>query len=244
MQPAAQTKKRSPWLYVGIGCGLLLLLGFGAVVAGGVFLVKKGQQYQEDLANPVTRAEMVKKTLGAQTLPEGYHAVMSLSVPAIMDTAVLSSRAPDAPSNAQTDGERMFVYFFIKLSSVKDLEELRSYLEGKSDDSSVLARNNVHVGENELISRGVLPLEGRQVLYLAQRGELRTQHSGDAEQRSMLNSILFIDCPGQNRLRMGLWMAPDPAPGAPLEQLQLKGTPVDPEAIRTFMSHINPCQES
>lgn len=243
MQPAEQKKKRSPWLYVGIGCGTLLLLIFGAVIAGGLFLFKKGQQYQEDLANPVTRTAMVKKTLGAQTLPEGYHAVMSLSVPAIVDTAVLSTRAPDAPPSGQPGGERVFLYFFIKPATVQDQQELRNYLEGKSDDPSVLARNNIQVGENELIGRGVIPLEGRRVLYLAQRGELQTQHSRDKDQGSLLNSILFIECPGQNRLRMGLWMAPDPAPGTPLEQLELKGTPVDPEAMRAFMSHLNPCQE-
>lgn len=38
-------------------------------------------------------AEQVKKTRGAQTLPEGYHTVMSLSVPAIVDTAALIRRA-------------------------------------------------------------------------------------------------------------------------------------------------------
>jgi hypothetical protein len=244
MQPADQKKKTSPWLYVGIGCGVLLLLGLGAAVAGGLFLFKQTQQFQEDMANPVTRTEKVKKILGAQTLPEGYHAVMSLSVPAIVDTAILSTRAPDAPPSGQTGGERVFMYFFLKPSSVKDAEELRSYLEGKSNDPSVLTRNNVQVGENEPIGRGVIPLEGRRVLYLAQRGEMQTQHSEDEGQGSLLNSILFIECPGQNRVRMALWMAPDPAPGAPLEQLDLKGTPVDPEAIRAFMSHINPCQES
>jgi hypothetical protein len=244
MQPVEQKKKRSPWLYIGIGCGVLVLLGVGAVVAAGMFLVKKGQQYKEDLANPVTRTEMVKKTLGAQTLPEGYHAVMSLSVPALMDTAVLSTRAPDGPPSGQPGGERVFLYLFIKPASVKDREDLRKYLEGESQDASVLARNNIHVGQNELIGRGVLALEGRRVLYLAQRGELQTQHGRDEDQGPLLNSIFFIECPGQNRLRMGLWMAPDPAPGQPLEQLDLKGTPVDPEAMRTFMSHINPCQES
>jgi hypothetical protein len=43
---------------------------------------------------------------------------------------------------------------------------------------------------------------------------------------------------------MGIWMAADPDPSAPLESLELKGTPVDPDTIRTFMSHLNPCKES
>lgn len=244
MQPAEQTKKRSPWLYAGIGCGCLLLLGVGAFVVGGLFLVKKGQQLQQDMANPITRTERVKKTLGAQTLPEGYHALLSISVPSLLDTAILSTRAPDAPSRGQPGGESVFVYLFIKPSTVQDQEALREYLKGESEDASVLTRNNIHVGQNELIGRGALPFEGRRVLYLAQRGELQTRHRESESKGPLLNSIFFIECPGQNRLRMALWMAPDPAPGQPLEQLELKGTPVDPETMRTFMSHINPCQES
>jgi hypothetical protein len=242
MEPVEQNKKRSPWLYVGIGCGVLLLLGIGGAMFGVAFLFKKGKQYTEDLSNPIARTEMVKKALGAQTLPDGYHAVMALSVPAIMDMAVLSTRSPDAPAAGQTSNVSIFVYFLIKRSSGSDEEQLKKYLEGKSNDASVLARNNVSLGEGEIIGRGVIELEGRRVLYIAQRGEVETQH--DDREGPGLNSILFIECPGPKRMRMGVWMAPDPSPEAPLEQLDLKGTPADPEALRAFMSHLNPCQES
>jgi hypothetical protein len=242
MEPVEQNKKRSPWLYVGIGCGVLLLLGVGVFIFGVAFLFKKGKQYQEDLANPISRTEMVKKALGAQTLPDGYHAVMALGVPAIMDIAVLSTRSPDAPAAGQANDVSIFVYLFIKRSSVTDQEQLKKYLEGQSNDASVLARNSVSLGEGEIIGRGAIQLEGRRVLYLTHRGELETEHN-DREGPG-LNSILFIECPGQERMRMGIWMAPDPAPGAPLEPLDLKGTPADPEALRAFMSHLNPCQES
>jgi hypothetical protein len=241
MEPVEQ-KKRSPWVYVGIGCGVLLLLGIVTTIAGVSFLFKKGKEYQEDLANPITRTEMVKKTLGAQTLPAGYFAVMSLSVPAIMETAVLSTRSPDVPNTGRKEDVRVFVYVFVKMSSASDQKQLRDYLEGKSDDASVLARNNVRLGDGEIIGRGVVPLEGRRVLYLVQRGELSAQQS--EREGPGLNSILFIECPGQDRLRMGIWMAPDPDLSAPVDQLDLKGTPADPEAIRAFMSHLNPCKES
>jgi hypothetical protein len=241
MEPAGQ-KKRSPWLYVGIGCGALLLLGIVAAVAGVSFLFKQGQQYQEDLANPVSRTERVKKALGADTLPDGYYAVMSLSVPALMDTAMLSTHSPDAPKTGQSEDVRMFVYMFLKAAPVAEQEQLRKYLEGQSEDASVLARNGVKLGNGDIIGRGVVPLQDRRVLYVAQRGELTTQQSERKEPG--LNSILFLECPGQTRLRMGIWMAPDPDPSTPTDKLDLKGTPADPEAIRTFMSHLNPCKES
>ena len=242
MEPAAP-KKRSPWLYVGIGCGALLLLGIIAVVAAVSFMFKKGEEYAADLSNPITRTAMVKKTLGANALPEGYFAVMSLSVPAIMDMAVLSTRSPDAPTTGPEEEVRVFVYMFLKVSSASDQQKLRQYLEGKSDDTSVLDRNGVHIGKGDIIGRGVIPLaDGRRVLYVTQRGELSAQNQKGGDHG--LNSVLFLECPGQTHLRMGIWMAPDPDPTAPLESLDLKGTPVDPEAIGTFMSTLNPCKES
>lgn len=242
MEPVAP-KKRSPWVYVGIGCGALLLLGIVAVVAVVAFMFKKGGEYAADLKNPITRTAMVKKTLGADTLPDGYFAVMSLSVPAVMDMAVLSTRSPDAPITGPKEEVRVFVYMFLKTSSATDQQQLRDYIEGRSEDTSVLARNSVHIGKGSIIGRGVVPLsDGRRVLYVAQRGELSAQNQKGADHG--LNSVLFLECPGQTHLRMGTWMAPDPDPTAPLDSLDLHGTPVDPEAIRTFMSPLNPCKES
>jgi hypothetical protein len=243
MQPVQQKKKTSPWLYAGVGCGLLVLLGIGGTVAAVMFGASKLREMKEDMANPVTRTEKVKKVLGAQTLPDGYTAVMALSVPMILDSALLSTHSPDVPADHQKkEGERVFMYMYLKASTVKDSEALTAYMEGHSDDASVLERNNIRVKARELIGRGVFELDGqRRLLYLNQRGEMEAQehkHGG-----SGLNSLVLFECPGQTQLRMGMWMAPDPSPQAPLEQLDLKGTPGDPEAVKAFMSHFNPCQE-
>jgi hypothetical protein len=132
------------------------------------------------------------------------------------------------------------MYMFIKASSVNDVEELRAYIEGRSDDASVLARNNINIRAEEITGRGAIPLEGRRVLYIGQRGELSTNQ--EQSRGPGLNSISLIECPGQSLLRLGLWSSPDPSPGTPLAELDVKGTPVDPEAIKAFMSHLNPCQ--
>lgn len=242
MEPVEQQKKRSPWVYVGIGCGVFVLLAIVGVFLGVSFLFKKGKEYQEDMANPITRTEKVKATLGAQTLPDGYYAVMSLNVPAIMDLAVLSTSEPGAPPTGHPEGVRVFVYMFLKTAPASDQEQLRKYLEGTSEDPSVLTRYKVRMGDGEIIGRGVLPLQGRRVLYLSQRGELEAQDN--KSQGPGLNSVLLIECPGQTRTYLGLWMSPDPDPGSTLEELDLKGTPADPEAIRAFMTHINPCKGS
>ncbi len=241
MQPVEQKKKTSPWLYVGIGCGALLLLGIGGTVAAVMFGVSKFQEMKEDMANPATRTEKVKKVLGAQTLPEGYNAVMALSVPMVMDTAILSTRPPGVPASHQKEEARTFMYFHLKSSTMNDMEQLTAYMEGRSEDASVLSRNNIHINTREILGRGVFQSEGRRIFYLTQRGELKSQQENPG---AGLTAVALFECPGQSTIRTGMWMAPDPSPQAPLEQLDLKGTPGDPEAVKAFMAHFNPCQES
>ena len=50
-----------------------------------------------------------------------------------------------------------------------------------------------------------------------------------------------VDCPHDDRLRLGFWFNPDPAPGTPPEDLDLAGTGADPAAIRGFLSHFHLC---
>jgi hypothetical protein len=240
MQPVEQQKKKSPWLYVGIGCGALVLMGIIATVAAVMFGVNKLQQYKEDMSNPVTRTEKVKAVLGADTLPEGYSAVMALSVPMVMDTALLSTRAPGAPAPTTPSEVRSFLYFWLKASTVNDAEELTAYLEGRSDDASVLTRNKIRINTREIIRRGAIRFGERRVLYLAQRGELQSQ--SHSSQGPGINALILFECPGQTALRLGLWMSPDPSPGTPLQQLDLEGTPADEAALRDFTAHFNPCQ--
>jgi hypothetical protein len=240
MQPVEPKKKTSPWLYVGIGCGVLLLLGIGGTVAAVMFGVSKFKELKEDMANPVARTEKAKKLLGAQTLPDGYTAIMVLSVPLVIDMAVLGTSDPEAPAGQPPAEGRAFMYFHLKTATLNDVEELTAYMEGRSDDPSILARSHIRINTRELIGRGAIQLQGRRLLYLSQRGELETQQK---KQASGLNSVVLFECPNQPTVRMGMWMSPDPSPEAPLEQLELKGGPGDPEAVKAFMAHFNPCQE-
>jgi hypothetical protein len=245
MQPVPNSepkKKQSPWLYVAIGCGSLLLLGglfIGAIV---FFAFKKADEFQEDLANPIARTEKVKKALGAQTLPDGYFASMTLNIPLVMDTAVISTQEPGAAGGVDKSTERMFMYIRLKSATSGDVKELRDYLEGRTNDVAVLSRSELNIDTKEIVGRGALDLEGaRRVLYLAQRGEL---HLGDRKDTDGpgFNALVLFECPNKSDVRMGIWTTPDVSPEVPIEQIDLKGTPVDPEAIRSFMSHFNPCQ--
>ena len=235
-EPGPTPKKQtSPWLYVAIGCGGLVVLGGLAIAAGALFVFKKSDELNQDLANPVARAEKVKRALGARALPEGYHAIMTVSMPMLMDTTVISTRDA-APSR------RTFMYVRFKVIPPRDAQGMRDYLEGRTDDASVFARSRLQMKTEQLVGRGSLELQnGQKLLYLAQRGELRFGGNSKSEGPG-LNALVLFECPTQSDVRMGIWTAPDSSPEMPLEQLEVQGTPLDPEAIRSFMSHFNPCQ--
>ena len=238
---APPKKKKSPWLYVALGCGGLLLLGGLAIAAIVLVFLKKADEVSDDMANPIARTEKVKKALGAQTLPDGYHAVMTISIPMLMDTTVISTKDPSKGSDGASS-KRMFMYIRLRSATARDAQDMRDYLEGRTDDDSAFARSKLQLKTEQIVGRGPLELpNGQKLLYLSQRGEL---HFGSNNKKGEpgLNALVLFECPTQSDVRMGIWTTPDTSPEVPLEQLDLKGTPVDPEAIRSFMSHFNPCQ--
>ncbi len=87
--------QRSPWFYVGVGCVVIIVLGLAVTALGGFWLFRSAKKLEEELKDPVARAEKVKKILGADELPEGYHALVAFSVPFVMETAILSDQEPD-----------------------------------------------------------------------------------------------------------------------------------------------------
>jgi hypothetical protein len=236
-----EKKATSPWVYVGIGCVVLLFLGVVAVAAIGYGAFRWGKQVEKDLKDPATRTAKVKAVLGADTLPEGYHPMIGLSIPLLMDMAMLSDREPGPDGQAHGPGQRGFIYVRV-LSADSNEKELRDYFDGKTNDDSVLRRNkvNIHVRDQEVIRRGVVETNGYPVMYLAQRGDLQMN-----ETRSQgVHSLLLVDCPQDERMRMGIWFGPDPDAQAPVATADFQGTPADVNALTAFLGHFHLCREA
>lgn len=234
-----EKKKPSPFAYVGCGCAMLVAVGILAVVGFFLFAGRQVEQFRTDMASDASRTATAQKLLGAQSLPPGYFSVLVLSVPMVADTVVLSTYRADVPANHQKGELRIFQYMAPKTSSPQGVESFAAYLEGRSQDTTVLARSKIHLRPREVVSRGVLEFEGRQLRYLTQRGELMSSERG--RPGPVLSALVLFDCPGQTTLRMGLWTAPDPEPQTPLPRLDTAGTPVDVDALGRFMAFLNPC---
>jgi len=59
----------------------------------------------------------------------------------------------------------------------------------------------------------------------------------------VLLALIEIECRLSPKVaRLGVWIGADPAPGRPLDALDLSGTPADPEAVRELMSAFRLCE--
>jgi hypothetical protein len=143
---------------------------------------------------------------------------------------MLSDEPPGSDGQLREMGERSFIYMNM-LGQAKDQQELREYFEGKRKDAEALRRINVNVNGRDVLKRGVIDQGGHQVLYMAQRGDVSMQ----GKRRTGITTTLLVQCPKDSRMRMGIWLGPDPGGD------ELAGTPADEEAIKTFMGHFKPC---
>jgi hypothetical protein len=231
-------KRTSPWVYVGVGCLALVLLAVVGVAAVGYFGYRKVKEFEAEMKDPEARTEKVQRALGADALPEGYHAVMAMSIPFVMDMAILSDEPPDAKGQAQGGGKRGFIYVSSLAPGAKQ-QALRDYFEGRGAEPEELRQQGINLERGELLKRGTVDVAGQQVMYIAQRGSINTRHGGGGGHG--ITTTMLVECPGSDRQRMAFWFGPDPDPEAAPEKLDLAGTPGDEAALRAFMGHFRLC---
>jgi len=230
--------KTSPWVWIGCGCLLALVLIVG-VLGGMIFMgVSWVKDIEETMSDPVKRADRVKEILDTDELPEGYNAIAGITIPLFAELAVLGTNEPDDHGQLDELGERGFVYMKMKLSMAEKEQELRDFLEGKTDKSpDIVLQSNIRMDTEEVIRRGSFELDDSNVIYSAYRGDIDVENkSGQG-----LASMAMIQCPGEHRIRLGIWFGPDPTDGESLEEADLTDTPADEQALKDFLSHFDFC---
>ncbi|XXF77524.1 hypothetical protein P2318_31395 [Myxococcaceae bacterium GXIMD 01537] len=233
---AGSEKKRSPWFYLGLGCGGLLLLGGGGLGALTWYMSSSIKALKEDLQNPIARNEKAKRLLGASKLPEGYLAGASLSMPFSGDSVLLRGDPPDMV------GPTTRGFHYLRMHQRPSAgQALRDFVEGRSDRiHDAMMGSAFNIDTREVLARGTLPLAGNTVRYISVRGQFNAK-GDDAPQG--LNAVMLFDCPDSMYQRVGIWFTPDSAPQARAGSPELRGTPADEEAVAAFVAHFNPCQE-
>ena len=231
-------QRTSPWVFIGVGCLVALLVLVAIVVGIGWLGFRQIQQMQETLENPEARTEEAIEMLGTTEIPEGYYAIMALSVPFLMDTVLLSDREPD--ENGQIEGFDESGFIYVKTLTFGEQEqELRDFFEGRTEDSNILRQQPVRVSADEVIGRGSFELPGRTLRWVGSRGEIAA--GSGSELGEGLASMILVECPDDDRMRLGIWFGPDPDPDTPVEEADFTGTVVDEAEIRRFMEPLDVC---
>jgi hypothetical protein len=237
----AKQGKTSPWVYVAVGCGVVVVLAILAVVGLGFFGYRWAKKMEAEIKDPVEREKKVLSVLGAERLPEGYHPMVGLSIPFFMDMAMLSDvPIPEGEDPDHTGFEERGFFYFKMLSSSKQRRELDDFFEGRIDDTEFLRQSSIDLKRGEVIARGDLSLPGAAgARYIAQRGSIAWGTRGS--RGDGLTSTILVECPGDSRMRLAMWFGPDPDPEAEALEANLGGSVADPEALTTFLSHFQFC---
>jgi hypothetical protein len=237
----ARNGKTSPWVYVAIGCAVVVVLAIVAVVGLGFFGYRWAKKFEAELKDPAEREKKVLAVLGAEELPPGYHPMVGMSIPFVMDMAMLSD--VPVPEGGEPDDagfeERGFFYFKM-LSTGKQRRELDDFFEGRIDDAEFLRQSSIDLKRGEVIARGDLSLPATDgARYIAQRGSIAW--GGRGSRGEGLTSTILVECAGDSRMRLAMWFGPDPQPEADPGAADLSGSVADPEALAAFLGHFRFC---
>jgi hypothetical protein len=248
-------KSTSPWVYVGCGCGLAVVLAMLGLAGLTWWGVQTGKEMAETMTDPQKREAKVRSVLPYDTLPEGYYPAFAMSMPmGMMEMAMFTDHDPNTSEGMETTSdttsdneankpdlefkERGFM--FMNMFGMRDNKaKMERYLRGEAPrpEDSGWSQSNVNFDAKENVRRGILTVNGTEILYSANRGEINRKGGRDEDG---LVTMVMPKC-GDNRLRFGMWFGPDPSPGTPVAEADFTGTTADPAAIQAFLSHFKLC---
>ena len=210
--PSSEPKKSSPWLWVGLGCGGVLLVCMVIAAVGVFFLYGRMKNFEKQFSDPAVREARVRELMGASEIPEGYHAFMTFSIPWVMDMAILSDRdfVQKPPSGSSPFERRGFIYVHVPMKKAGG-KKWQEFLEGKRNPDEFLQSNEIRFRQHETIGRGVIHAEdGTNYHYVAARGEVNIGR----ETKEGITTLIGVECPNDEKLRLGIWLGPDPTGGS------------------------------
>jgi hypothetical protein len=231
--------KRVPfWAWIGVGCAGTI----GAIVLGTAGLFFWGAQWLGDAAevmlDPAERLEKSLEILHADELPEGYYAVLALSIFG-NERAILSSNPWGEDGGPPDVGERNF-FFFANFDD--DAEEWHNFLEDSdtgnmtSVDIADLVFYIADVDLGERVANGVLDRDDDRITWVSHNGTVDHETLGWESDDGLVTLMLFecgVDGPES---WAGVWNGPAPA------DVEYTGSVADPAEIESFVAPMHPCR--
>jgi hypothetical protein len=226
-----EPKRRSPWTWVGPGCAVLLVAAAVTFVAFLFVGQRVARSVRAQTNDPALRLARVQDLLRASDLPDGYAPALGLSVPLLGKVAILESPSASVGPTAELERRKFFFYLVRGKSD-------RSDMWGDAFDR-LLDLRGLDFQPGETVAQGRFTAG---LMALAFRTERALMQSRPRGEWPVLAALVEIDCPGvADTQQVGVWIEPDPAPDLAVEEVDLSGTPADPEAIRHFLSYFRLC---
>lgn len=235
---------------LGCGCAVLVGLALTVVVGASVATWRAERRFERMRDDPDRRRAAVREVLPHREPPPGYRPVGTLVMPfGLLKMALLADAAPGADGGGEHVERALF---FVDMPDWMGREQaLREVFEGKAEPAGGIRHSEVEFEAREELGRGKVTTGGAEVLYYARRGTLSIDDARfglgseeeEAPRREMegIATMLLFDCAGDDRLRLGLWFGPDPAPDLSPAEADLSGTPADPAAMRALLGHFVLC---
>jgi hypothetical protein len=226
-------KKRSPWVYVGIGCAAAIVLSCGTILIATVVGVNALKGWGEELADPTKRENKARKEAMASLggIPDGYSAALSFGFPMVFDM-LLFVDAPLLADGGVPQFNRQFI--FMRLIETDRTAEMKAFFE--SSDGGTLKSDNLQVDSKGELGRGSFMHKSRKVSWVSMKGRVRNQTQFDKDEDSIITTMLF-DCPDNGQVRIGTWQMREPEEGF----TDPNGTVADQAEMQKLLSPLSPC---
>ena len=225
-------EKRSGWFYVLVSCGVLFIVGAILVGAGTFMAVRWGNNLQEELEDPVARTANAKEMLGAEQLPEGYHATVHIRFPLGLGRMIVltDGEATTPDSLAAAD------HFFFYMEGPGWDADWKKFAAGGEPPFDNLEELNINIDTRQRLTTGDLVVGKMEVFYAANRGEISGEgfHSNDG-----VFAVVLVRCPeGDKHSRTIVWSGPAPSED---HEDGVSGTTGDPVRIGEMLGHFSLC---
>ncbi|MEM7480581.1 MAG: hypothetical protein AAF481_05365 [Acidobacteriota bacterium] len=240
MADSPEALPKASW--VGCGCASIFTLVMLVIVAFTVANYRANEKFRDAMTDPEKRTEGFRQVLPYDRLPEGYQPLGGMRVPGMLRMALLADATPDQPPPARVRSG----FFFVRMRNW--LGRKAQLTEAFGQDGQGIEQEEVSFEAREEIARGSLQSDAAEVLYYARRGPLTISQGefgfpaeADPPKEPGIATMLLIECPDDDALRIGLWFAADPTPETPAAEANWRGTPADPATIEAFLAPFNLC---
>ena len=168
-----QSSSMSALGWLGCGCGVLVALVLLGIMGTTWFAYRKGKEIEQTFKDPEARQAATREVLPWRELPPGYHPAGAITIPMLMEMAILSDEEPEPgqEGKGRAFGETGLIYMSFN-AWISDQDELVRWLKGETKETpDWIKRSDAKIDPERILGRGTVEVNGQTVPYVVTRGE-------------------------------------------------------------------------